>query len=75
MEKVLILGDERPKSASLDLNLDGYLDDTVFTRIIEEAAEKLNIKLSIEDDDLYLKLKGREILSTDSPEDVKCSYN
>ncbi|WP_156769041.1 hypothetical protein [Thermoplasma volcanium] len=69
------MGDERPKSASLDLNLDGYLDDTVFTRIIEEAAEKLNIKLSIEDDDLYLKLKGREILSTDSPEDVKCSYN
>ncbi|AWR95415.1 hypothetical protein [Acidianus brierleyi] len=67
LENVLILGDKKPNTVNLDLNLDSYLDDTVFTRIIEMGAEKLNKKLSIENDDLYLKLKGKEILSTDHP--------
>ncbi len=48
LEKVMILGDDKPTNAKLDLNLDSYLRNTTFTRIIESVAKKLNEKLTME---------------------------
>ncbi|BCU69972.1 hypothetical protein [Stygiolobus caldivivus] len=67
MEKVMVLGDSTPTNVKLDLNLDGYLSDTLFTKTVQAMAIKLNKALDKEgEEDLVLKINEEPVLSTAS---------